>query len=351
MTEGADDGLTERAQLLLKALIENYIRDGQPVGSRTLSRDSGLSLSSATIRNVMADLEDLGYVASPHTSAGRIPTDKGYRFFVDTLLKLKPLRHEEIEEIERRLGSDAANGRSLVQTVSQMLSNVTHMAGLVTLPNPNYVALSQIEFIALSENRALAIMVMSNREVQNRVVQLDRYYSTEELRRAANYLNEAFAGRSLPDVRAQLLGQLQETRQHMNQLMQDAIQMAQKVLDAEPEGRVEYVIAGETNLMGFAELSNVDRLRRLFEAFNEKHDILRLLDSCLRADGIQIFIGQESGYRILDDISVVTAPYMLDNRVVGVLGIIWPTRMAYERVIHIVDVTAKLLGSALNARK
>jgi heat-inducible transcriptional repressor len=351
MTDGSDEGLNERAQQLLKALIENYIRDGQPVGSRTLSRDSGLSLSSATIRNVMADLEDLGLVASPHTSAGRIPTDKGYRLFVDTLLKLKPLRQEEIEEIERRLKSDAVNGRSLVQTVSQMLSNVTHMAGLVTLPNPHYVALSQIEFIALSENRALAIMVMSNREVQNRVVQLDRYYSTDELRRAANYLNEAFAGRSLPEVRAQLVGQLQETRQHMNQLMQDAIQMAQKVFVTEPEGGVEYVIAGETNLMGFAELSNVDRLRRLFEAFNEKHDILRLLDSCLRADGIQIFIGQESGYRILDDISVVTAPYTLDNRVVGVLGIIGPTRMAYERVIPIVDVTAKLLGSALNARK
>jgi len=351
MSEGIEEGLNERAQLLLKALIENYIRDGQPVGSRTLSRDSGLSLSSATIRNVMADLEDLGLVASPHTSAGRIPTDKGYRLFVDTLLKLKPLRHEEIEEIERRLRSDVANGRSLVQTVSQMLSNVTHMAGLVTLPNPNYVALSQIEFIALSENRALAIMVMSNREVQNRVVQLDRYYSSEELRRAANYLNEAFAGRSLPDVRAQLVAQLQETRQHMNQLMQDAIQMAQKVFDAKPDEGVEYVIAGETNLMGFAELSNVDRLRRLFEAFNEKHDILRLLDSCLRAEGIQIFIGQESGYRILDDISVVTAPYTLDNRVVGVLGIIGPTRMAYERVIPIVDVTAKLLGSALNARK
>jgi heat-inducible transcriptional repressor len=352
MTEGTEEGLNERAQLLLKALIENYIRDGQPVGSRTLSRDSGLSLSSATIRNVMADLEDLGFVASPHTSAGRVPTDKGYRFFVDTLLKLKPLHHEEIEEIERRLGSDPANnGRSLVQTVSQMLSSVTHMAGLVTLPNPNYIALSQIEFISLSENRALAIMVMSNREVQNRVVQLDRYHSSEELRRAANYLNDAFSGRSLPEVRAQLLAQLQETRQHMDQLMQDAIQMAQKVFASTKDGDVEYVIAGETNLMGFAELSNVDRLRRLFEAFNEKHDILRLLDSCLRAEGIQIFIGQESGYRILDDISVVTAPYMLDNQVVGVLGIIGPTRMAYERVIPIVDITAKLLGSALNARK
>ncbi len=351
MTDGAEESLTERAQLLLKALIENYIRDGQPVGSRTLSRDSGLSLSSATIRNVMADLEELGFVASPHTSSGRVPTDKGYRFFVDTLLKLKPLHQEEIEEIERRLASDAANGRSLVQSASQMLSSVTHMAGLVTLPNPNYIALSQVEFVGLSENRALAIMVMNNREVQNRVVQLDRYYSPEELRRAANYLNEAFAGHSLPDVRAMLLKQLQETRQHMNQLMQDAIQVAQKVFDTKAEDQVEYVIAGETNLMGFAELSNVDRLRRLFEAFNEKHDILRLLDSCLRADGIQIFIGQESGYRILDDISVVTAPYMLHNQVVGVLGIIGPTRMAYERVIPIVDITAKLLGSALNARK
>ncbi len=351
MAEGTEEALSERAQLLLKALIESYIRDGQPVGSRTLSRDSGLSLSSATIRNVMADLEELGFVVSPHTSAGRIPTDKGYRLFVDSLLKLKPLQSEEIDDIERRLRNDASNGRTLVQTVSQMLSSVTQMAGLVTLPNPHYVALSQIEFIGLSENRALAIMVMNNREVENRVVQLERAYSSEELRRAANYLNEAFAGRSLPEVRASLLKQLQETRQTMNQLMQDAIQMAQKVFETPGGERVEYVIAGETNLMGFAELSNVDRLRRLFEAFNEKHDMLRLLDNCLRAQGIQIFIGHESGYQILDDISVVTAPYMLDNQVVGVLGVIGPTRMAYERVIPIVDVTAKLLGSALNARK
>ena len=351
MPEGTEEALSERAQLLLKALIESYIRDGQPVGSRTLSRDSGLSLSSATIRNVMADLEELGFVVSPHTSAGRIPTDKGYRLFVDSLLKLKPLQTEEIDDIERRLRNDVSNGRTLVQTVSQMLSSVTQMAGLVTLPNPHYVALSQIEFIGLSENRALAIMVMNNREVENRVVQLERAYSSEELRRAANYLNEAFAGRSLPEVRASLLKQLQETRQTMNQLMQDAIQMAQKVFETPGEERVGYVIAGETNLMGFAELSNVDRLRRLFEAFNEKHDMLRLLDNCLQAQGIQIFIGHESGYQILDDISVVTAPYMLDNQVVGVLGVIGPTRMAYERVIPIVDVTAKLLGSALNARK
>src|SRR6202453_4475836 len=351
MAEGTEEALSERAQLLLKALIESYIRDGQPVGSRTLSRDSGLSLSSATIRNVMADLEELGFVVSPHTSAGRIPTDKGYRLFVDSLLKLKPLQTEEIDDIERRLRNDASNGRTLVQTVSQMLSSVTQMAGLVTLPNPHYVALSQIEFIGLSENRALAIMVMNNREVENRVVQLERAYSSEELRRAANYLKEAFAGHSLPEGRCLLRKQLQGTRSRMDQLMQDAIQVAQKVFETKTEGQVEYVIAGETNLMGFAELSNVDRLRRLFEAFNEKHDILRLLDNCLRAEGIQIFIGQESGYRILDDISVVTAPYTLTHQVVGVLGIIGPTRMAYERVIPIVDVTAKLLGSALNARK
>ena len=347
----ADETLSERAQLLLKALIENYIRDGQPVGSRTLSRDSGLSLSSATIRNVMADLEGLGFVASPHTSAGRIPTDKGYRLFVDSLLKVKPLESNDIEEIQRGLIGDPNNGRSLVQIASQMLSNVTHMAGVVTLPNPHYVALTQIEFIGLSDNRALAIMVMNNREVQNRVVQLDRYYAPEELKRAANYLNEVIGGRSLPDARAHIVSQLQETRQHMNRLMLDAIQMAQKVFDISPGDKMEYVIAGETNLMGFAELSNVDRLRRLFEAFNEKRDILHILDNCLRADGVQIFIGQESGYSILDDISVVSAPYTIDNRVVGVLGVIGPTRMAYERVIPIVDLTAKLLGSALNARK
>jgi heat-inducible transcriptional repressor len=187
--------------------------------------------------------------------------------------------------------------------------------------------------------------------VQNRVVQLDRYHTPDELKRAANYLNEQFRGRSLSDVRANLVGQMQEARQHMNQLMTDAIQMAQKVFDSPHGEKVEYVIAGETNLMGFAELSNVDKLRRLFEAFNEKRDILVLLDNCLRAEGVQIFIGQESGYRILDNISVVTAPYTLDNRVVGVLGVIGPTRMAYERVIPIVNLTAKLLGSALNARK
>ncbi len=343
--------MSARAQLLLKALVESYIRGGQPVGSRTLARDLGLTLSSATIRNVMSDLEALGFVSSPHTSAGRIPTEKGYRMFVDTLLKLKPLDAAEIEEIERRLAADSQSGQSLVQIASKMLSNVTQMAGVVTLPKAQHVSLVQIEFMTLSDHRVLAIMVMNNGEVQNRVVHLERAYGSEELKRAANYLNEVVGGRSLRDVRAHIVSQLHETRQSLNQLMLDAIQVAQKVFEQPQESSVEYVIAGETNLMSFAELSNVERLRRLFEAFNEKRDILHLLDHCLRADGIQIFIGQESGYQILDDMSVVTAPYTIDSQVVGVLGVIGPTRMAYERVIPIVDLTAKLLGAALNSRK
>jgi heat-inducible transcriptional repressor len=342
--------LPERAQRLLRVLVEAYIRDGQPVGSRTLSRESGLALSSATVRNVMADLEELGFVTSPHTSAGRIPTDKGYRFFVDTLLKLRPSAGDDVSALVRqRLAETAEDPKLLVSSASQLLSTVTRLAGVVTVPRASHAAVSQIEFVGLSENRVLAILVVNGREVQNRILQLDRRYGPEELRRAATYLNEQFRGCELTDVRSRLVAQLQETRAHMNQLMLDAISMAQKMFDPGPQDdhSVDVVIAGETNLMGFQELSNVDKLRRLFEAFNEKRDILHLLDQCLRADRVQIFIGQESGYQILDDCSVVTAPYTVDNEIVGVLGVIGPTRMAYERVIPIVDLTARLLGSAL----
>lgn len=349
--EAADEPLSERAQLLLKVLIESYIRDGQPVGSRTLSRESGLALSSATIRNVMADLDELGFVTSPHTSAGRVPTDKGYRLFVDTLLKLKPLQGVEIEDLQRRLGEHHDEPKALVAAASQFLSAITHLAGLVTIPRTTHAAVSQIEFVGLTDNRVLTVLVVNGREVQNRIVHLDRHYTSEELRRAANYLNDQFRGRTLTEIRDELVGQLHETRQHMNKLMLDAIQMAQQVMESGQREAPSYVMAGETNLMGFAELSNVEKLKRLFDAFNEKRDILHLLDLSLRAEGVQIFIGQESGYTILDDCSVVTAPYTLDNEVVGVLGVIGPTRMAYERVIPIVDITARLLGAALNSRK
>ena len=299
----------ERAQLLLKFLIENYIRDGQPVGSRTLSRDSGLNLSAATIRNVMADLEQLGFVASPHTSAGRVPTNKGYRFFVDTLLRVQPLGSAEADEMRNRL-SGGESSKSLMGVASQLLSSVTRMAGLVTLPSAQAASLSHIEFVALSEQRILAILVFDDREVQNRIVHLDRQFGAEELRRAANLLNEQFRGRTLSEVREALLEQMKDTRDRLNQVMQDAITVAQQVFpgNAANDAAREYVIAGETNLMGFAELSSVEKLKRLFEAFNEKRDILSLLDNCLRSTGVQIYIGQESGYQILDDCSVITAP-------------------------------------------
>lgn len=357
-SDSGEDSLNERSQHLLRVLVESYIRDGEPVGSRTLTRESGLALSSATIRNVMADLEDLGFVASPHTSAGRVPTDKGYRFFVNALMRHRSAGAPEMAarampealELERRLNRGSAEEpKTLVAAASQMLSHLTHMAGVVTLPRPVHMAVTQIEFVGLSDNRVLAIMVVNGREVQNRILQVARQFTAEELRRAAGWLNEQFGGRELHHVREVLLSELQDTRATLNQQMQDAISMAQQMFgDAGPaQPPVDMLVAGETNLMGHGALSNVDKLRRLFEAFNEKRDLLHLLDQCVHADGVQIFIGQESGYRLLDDLSLVTAPYTVDNEVVGVLGVIGPTRMAYERVIPIVDITARLLGSAL----
>ena len=351
--DNKDEGLNDRAQRLLRVLVQSYIRDGSPVGSRTLSRDSGLSLSSATVRNVMADLEGLGFVTSPHTSAGRVPTDKAYRFFVDSLLRAQmPADALGLDEIRRQLDLPADSSKSLVATASQLLSNITHLAGVVTLPLTQAASLTQIEFLALSENRVLVVLVLNDREVQNRIIQLERHYSSEELRRAANFLNEHCAGRTLPQIHTELLQQLKDTHETLNQVMLDAIAMAQRLFaQSSVSEDIEYVIAGETNLMEPGERANVDKLKRLFEAFNEKRDILHLLDQSLKADGIQIFIGQESGYGILDDYSVVTAPYSSDEGVMGVIGVIGPTRMAYERVIPIVDLTAKVLSSALNLRR
>jgi heat-inducible transcriptional repressor len=352
VNEASDDALSEREQLLLRVLVGSYIRDGQPVGSRALSRESGLALSSATIRNIVADLESLGFVSSPHTSAGRIPTDKGYRFFVDALLKSRPPTEDDpsLAELRRQLDANRDDPKALVAAASQLLSNVTRLAGVVTLPRPQQSSITQIEFVGLSDNRALVILVFNDREVQNRIIQLERYHTADELRRAANFLTERCRGKTLGQVRQEILHEMQETRENMNALMKDAISMAERVFKVDENNRMDYVLAGETNLMGAGELSSVDKLRRLFEAFNEKRDILNLLDHSLRADGVQIFIGQESGYRILDDISVVTAPYSADNEVVGVIGVIGPTRMAYERVIPIVDLSAKILGAALARR-
>jgi heat-inducible transcriptional repressor len=340
--------LDERAQTLLRLLVEQYIRDGQPVGSRTLSREPGLDLSPATIRNIVSDLEELGFVKSPHTSAGRVPTIKGYRFFVDTLIKLTPPKGDELKRFSESLTETSGDPQALALSVSNLLSAVTSLAGIVTVPRRAQTALRQIEFLPLSGHRVLAILVVNDREVQNKILNVSRDFGADELKRASNYLNAHVSGRSLPEVRDLLLAELKRTRASMNASMVEAIEMAQRVFpEAEPER--EFVIAGETNLMGIDQVANVETLKGLFEAFGRQRDILHLLDQSMRADGVQIFIGHESGYELLDSYSIVAAPYVTEDDTMGVLGVIGPTRMAYERVIPIVDVTAKLLGRALKS--
>lgn len=340
----------ERAQHLLRVLIQRYIRDGQPVGSRTLSKDSGLDLSPATIRNVMSDLEDMGLVSAPHTSAGRLPTPRGYRLFVDTLVRYRQPRGGDMERLKSQLTDVGDDPSSLINSVSRMLSDVTSLAGVVSVPKGQQATLRQIEFLPLSDLRILAILVINDREVQNRILHVDRAYSSSELTQAANFINEHYAGTDLADVRDRIVDDLDKLRQSMNQAMVDIIAVAQSAMEGTPGGNADFVLAGETNLMDFAELSDIETLRRLFDAFSKKRLILDLLNRSIHADGVQVFIGEESGYKILDDCSVVTAPYHLDDGTIGVLGVIGPTRMAYDRVVPIVDLTAKLLRSAIGHR-
>jgi len=346
--------LNERAQLLLKTLIERYIRDGQPVGSKALAQDAGLDLSSATVRNVVADLERLGLVHSPHTSAGRVPTEQGYRMFIDNLLTIKPLGSSDVQTLASTL-TPQSDVSQLVESASSLLSGFTQMAGVVMLPTQKPAALRQIEFLPLSENRVLAILVFNEQDVQNRVIHTSRAYTMSELERIANYLNAQFVGRNLSAVRRDLLAEMENAQANMDKLMRSAIEMAHKVFvdDNAADGATatqDYVMAGETNLMGYEEMADVPRLRQLFDAFSEKQGILDLLDKSLHAQGVQIFIGHESGCEALDNCSVVTATYSANDEVLGVLGIIGPTRMAYDRIIPVVDVTAKLLGTVLNQR-
>jgi len=341
-------GLSERAENLLKVLIERYIAEGKPVGSRTLARDAGLELSPATIRNVMADLEEMGLVTSPHTSAGRTPTVKGYRLFVDSLLTISPLNDQLIHELRQELDYEEST-KALVVRASDFMSDITRMAGLVMLPRLKEGALKLVEFMPLSENRVLAILVFNDRDVENRIIHTQRQYTAAELQEAANYLTEAFSSQSARGVRDRIILEMEQAHEHMSRMMQAVIEMSEQVLAADQAG-TDYILAGQINLMNFQELSSVDRLRELFEAFNRKRDILHLLDQCVKATGVRIFIGNETGYKPLDHCSMVTSTYEMDGEVAGVLGVIGPTRMSYERVIPIVDVTAKLLSAALNQR-
>lgn len=337
--------LDSRAAALLKLLVERYIQDGQPVGSRTLSRAAPLNLSAATIRNVMADLEDLGFVVSPHTSAGRIPTARGYRYFVDTLLAPEPLSEADQRRIASELMPRDMTQHDRLQAASSLLSALSSMAGVVTIPRRNLAILRRIEFLPLSDQRVLTILVVNQHEVQNRIIHTDRPYGADELERFSNLLNEQFAGRDLVGLRKALVDDAVDTQVRVNQMLQDAASIVERSLSGNNDG--DYVLAGGPNLMGFQELGDVQRLKNLFDALDRKRELLKLFDQCLIAEGLQIFIGEESGYRVLDEMSVVTAPYFVDGEVAGLLGVIGPTRMAYSRIIPIVSETARLLSAGL----
>lgn len=340
--------LNERASNLLKILVTRYIRDGQPVGSRTLAKELDIALSPATIRNVMADLEELGLIFSPYTSAGRVPTVLGYRLFVDSLLQIQPVDHTEANHIKTELHAET-DPNALLEHTSNMLSELTHLTSMVMLPRRDTQKLRRIEFLSLSDQRVLVILVFNEHEVHNRIIHVERGYSSSELEQAANYLNEAFAGKDVKAVRTQLLREMKETQHALDTMMQTAINMAEKAFDDDDETKMDFVIAGQTHLLNMADTSSIDKLRQLFDAFNQKRDVLHLLDQTLQARSMQIFIGEEAGYDVFEECSVITTPYTNDGQIIGVLGVIGPTRMAYERVIPIVDLTAKLLGEALKS--
>ncbi len=335
--------LEPRAQHLLKTLIERYVSDGQPVGSRALSRHSGLDLSPATVRNVMADLEDMGFIASPHTSAGRVPTPKGYRFFVDSLMVTQPLAETDVQRIEVKLAPDRP--QQLVSTAADLLSQLTQFAGVVMTPRRRDASFRHLEFLRLAERRVLLILVTSEGDVQNRILSTDRSYTPSQLVEATNLFNQHFAGQSMSTIRVRLADELRALKEDIARLMAAAVDAGEGALT---EGE-SLVVTGERNLMNTeAFASDMERLRRLFDLFDQKTSILHLLDVSQRAQGVRLYIGSESGLVPLDECSVVTAPYEANGKVIGTLGVIGPTRMAYERVIPIVDLTAKLLSNALS---
>ena len=335
--------LDPRARQLLRTLIGRHIQDGEPVGSQTLARHAGLDVSAATIRNILADLEDAGLLASPHTSAGRIPTAQGYRVFVDSLLQVKPLRASEMERLRGELGTSGGQ-HSLLGSASELVSAMTHFVGVVSVPRREQLAFRHIDFLPLDGQRLMAIIVFADHEVQNRIFQTRRSFEIGELERVANYLNQQFAGRPLGDIRAALVEELRHARDEMEALLSHTMELAEQAL---VPGDDDMLLAGQNRLIGVQDLWDLDRLRELFEAFARKREILQLLERTIRAPGVRIFIGEETGLAPLEGMSLVTAPYGAGGRTLGVLGVIGPTRMAYERVIPVVQATASVLGAAL----
>ena len=346
LTRFALEALSQRASSLLKTLVEMHIREGQPVASKNLQGESGLSVSSATVRNIMAELEDLGYLSSPHTSSGRIPTAQGYRFFVDSLLQVGPVGQGAMSALNAGLDPNRS-ASELVQSASNLLAQITYQTGIVTVPKPASSQLRQIEFLPLSGDRVLVIMVINEREVQNRIIQVQRAMTEAQLKTAADLINQRYAGRDLSQVKHQIVREMAEARSRIDAYLEAALELASAAID-NPDTADGVVVAGEVSLLNQASPEDMQKLRELFDAFERKRDLLELMERCSRADGIQIFIGEEAGFDVFGDFSVITAPYAQGAQSLGVLGVIGPTRMAYERVIPIVDVTARMLTAALS---
>lgn len=342
--------LDPRARQLLRTLIGRYIHDGEPVGSQTLARHAGLDVSAATIRNILADLEEIGLLSSPHPSAGRVPTVQGYRLFVDSLLQLKPLPEPDVARLRSEIAGVAGGGtQSLLGNASELLSAMTHFVGVVSAPKREQFAFRHIDFVPLDGQRVLAILVFADNEVQNRVIQTRRVFDAAELERVSSYLNQHFAGRPVAEIRASLLHELRNARDEMEVLLENSVELAEQALGGAAVAAGDGVLlAGQNRLIGMQDLSDLDRLRELFEAFARKREILQLLERTIHAPGVRIFIGEETGLAPLEGVSLVTAPYAAGGQVLGVLGVIGPTRMAYDRVIPVVQAAADVLGAALN---
>ncbi len=334
----------DRTEQLFKLLVECYIDDGRPVASNALARNPEVHVSSATVRNIMARLEGQGLVKSPHTSAGKIPTSQGLRFFVDSLLSVEPLDDAGMQSLESQLSADLSPSR-LVESASRLLALITEMTGIVTLPHRDALALRHIEFLNLDGDRVLVILVYNDREVQNRVIHMERHYDDAELLQASNYLNKEFGGLSLTEIRRDLIDSMQRDKDRMDRLLQAALDLASQAFEPDDSEERSFVVSGESRLLDMSE--DTETVRHLFEAFSRKGSILHLLDQSLGSQGIQLYIGEESGYRVLDETSIVTSSYTVNGRIAGVLGVVGPTRMAYQRVIPVVDMTALMLGDAL----
>ncbi len=334
----------DRAEQLFKLLVERYIDDGRPVASKALAERPNVHISAATVRNIMARLEGRGLVKSPHTSAGKIPTSQGLRFFVDSLLSVEPLDEAGMQSLESQLNSDMPPSK-LVESASHLLFLITEMTGIVTLPRREGQALRHVEFLNLEGDRVLVILVYNDREVQNRVMHVDREYDDNELLRASNYLNREFGGLTLVEIRQELINSMQRDKDRITRLMQASLDLATRAFEADETEERSFVVSGESKFLDLSE--DTETVRSLFEAFSRKGSILHLLDQSLNSQGIQLYIGEESGYRVLDELSLVTSSYTVNGQIAGVLGVIGPTRMAYQRVIPVVDMTARMLGKAL----